>query len=202
MGFCQWAEMGPKVGQKWVFGCESGFKTCQNPPFHPLKTHFGISTKTHFLPSLRGVEIFSKKAPEAVPTQHNPLRENLPNFPLEGKFFRSHPGKPNQRKASSWTFPGGIPEQKFNVNRACFPKENHQNSQKWAKFMNFSFWPCLWFGLPGRLLNFVSRKMFRVSFSCLPCIRGPRGSAAPDAGMLDRDRRKRSRSLLHYLGTG
>ena len=49
-------------------------------------------------------------------------------------------------------FPGGIPEQKFNVNRACFPKEKHQNSQKWAKFMNFSFWPFLWFGLPGRLL--------------------------------------------------
>ena len=38
------------------------------------------------------------------------------------------------------------------MNRACFPKEKHQNSQKWAKFMNFSFWPFLWFGLPGRLL--------------------------------------------------
>ena len=25
-------------------------------------------------------------------------------------------------------------------------------TQKWAKFMNFSFWPFLWFGLPGRLL--------------------------------------------------
>ena len=40
------------------------------------------------------------------------------------------------------------------VNRACFPKEKHQNdSQKWAKFMNFSFWPFLWFGLPARLLK-------------------------------------------------
>ena len=28
----------------------------------------------------------------------------------------------------------------------------HQNSQKWAKFMNFSVWPFLWFGLPGRPL--------------------------------------------------
>ena len=26
----------------------------------------------------------------------------------------------------------------------------------WAKFMNFSFWPFLWFGLPGRLLKFVN----------------------------------------------
>ena len=33
------------------------------------------------------------------------------------------------------------------VNRACFAKEKHQNSQKWAKFMNFSFWPfsLVWF---------------------------------------------------------
>ena len=45
------------------------------------------------------------------------------------------------------------------MNRACFPHEKHQNSQKWAKFMNFSFWPCLWFGLPGRLLitSYLSR---------------------------------------------
>ena len=34
-----------------------------------------------------------------------------------------------------------------------FPKEKHQNSQKRAKFMNFSFWPFLWSGLPGRLLG-------------------------------------------------
>ena len=53
----------------------------------------------------------------------------------------------NQTKEKSHK---GIPEQKFNVNRACFPKEKHQNSQKWAKFMNFSFWPFLWFGLLGR----------------------------------------------------
>ena len=38
------------------------------------------------------------------------------------------------------------------MNRACFPKEKHRNSQKWAKFMNFSFRPFLWFGLQGRLL--------------------------------------------------
>ena len=38
------------------------------------------------------------------------------------------------------------------MNRACFPKEKYQNSQKRAKFMNFSFWPFFWFGLPGRLL--------------------------------------------------
>ena len=56
-------------------------------------------------------------------------------------------------KASSWTFPRGIPEQKFNLWIVLvFLREKPQNSQKWAKFMNFSFWPFLWFGLPGRLL--------------------------------------------------
>ena len=52
-----------------------------------------------------------------------------------------------------WDSGRGVPEQKFNVNRACFPKEKHPNSQKWAKFMNFAFWPFFWFGLPGRLLT-------------------------------------------------
>ena len=68
MGFGQWAEMGPKVGQKWVFGCKSGSKR-QNPLFHPLKTHFGIFTKTYFLPSLRGVEVVFQR----------PLRQSRPS---------------------------------------------------------------------------------------------------------------------------
>ena len=47
------------------------------------------------------------------------------------------------------------------MNRACFPKEKHQNSQKWAKFMNFSFWPFLWFGLPVRLLRKFNGFLFQ-----------------------------------------
>ena len=35
----------------------------------------------------------------------------------------------------------------------CWCRAEDQNSRKWAKFMNFSFWPFFWFGLPGRLLN-------------------------------------------------
>ena len=44
------------------------------------------------------------------------------------------------------------------VNRACFPKEKqHTVTTEFTKngrtmHMNFSFWPFLWFGLPGRLL--------------------------------------------------
>ena len=48
-----------------------------------------------------------------------------------------------------------LPEEKFEMweFRACFPKENTRiHRKKWAKFMNFSFWPFLWFGLLGRLL--------------------------------------------------
>ena len=54
------------------------------------------------------------------------------------------------------------------MNRASFPKEKHQNSQKWAKFMNFSFWPFLWFGLPGPLLIFS--KEFKVSAKRKPLL--------------------------------
>ena len=80
-----------------------------------------------------------------------------PTVPFDLKFVKINFGQESPRqtkpkKVSSWTFPRGIPEQEFNVNRACFPKEKHQSSQKWAKFMNFLFWPFLWSGLPGRLM--------------------------------------------------
>ena len=63
MGFGRWAEMGSKVGQKWGFWVQRWVKMRQNPLFHPLATHFGRFTKTHFLPSLRGVEIVFQKGP-------------------------------------------------------------------------------------------------------------------------------------------
>ena len=42
MGFCQWAEMGPKVGQKWIFGCKSGSKCIKThfcTPFKPISAY-------------------------------------------------------------------------------------------------------------------------------------------------------------------
>ena len=75
--------------------------------------------------------------------------------------IRSGPGKPNQRSVHE-LFAGAFPRTKVrHVNRARFPKEKHRNSQKWAKFMNFSFWPFFWFGLPGRLLKLFSCQNFR-----------------------------------------
>ena len=51
----------------------------------------------------------------------------------------------------------------------------HQDSKKKAKFMNFSFWPFLWFGLPGRLLSIKAPRECSKKFAatlekgnCLP----------------------------------
>ena len=65
---------------------------------------------------------------------------------LRVKLYQEWPRQTKPKKGEFMNFSRGIPEQKFNVNRACCPKAKHQNSQKWA---NFSFWPFLWFGLPG-----------------------------------------------------
>ena len=74
-------------------------------------------------------------------------------------WIRSHPGKPKQRKVSSWTFRRGIPEQKFNLWIVLvFPRKNTRIHKKMGEIhMNFSFWPSLWFGLPGRLLKLEER---------------------------------------------
>ena len=62
--------------------------------------------------------------------------------------FRSGPSKPNQRSVRE-LFAGAFRNKSSICEfRACFSKEKHQNSQKWAKFMNFSFWP--FFGLVCR----------------------------------------------------
>ena len=50
-------------------------------------------------------------------------------------------------------FSQGYSGTKVQCESCLFPEERHQNSQEWVKFMNFLFWPFLWFGLPGRLLN-------------------------------------------------
>ena len=69
-------------------------------------------------------------------------------------FYQEPPRQTKPKKGQFMNFSQGHSGTKVrDVNRACFPKEKHQNSQKWAKFMNFSFWPFLWFGLPGRLLT-------------------------------------------------
>ena len=62
-------------------------------------------------------------------------------FGVDGRFsarFTAKKGPGNftpKKKGQFMNFRRGIPEQKFNANRACFPKEKHQNSQKWAKFI-------------------------------------------------------------------
>ena len=80
------------------------------------------------------------------------------------------------------------------MNRACFPQEKHQNSQKWAKFMNFSFRPFLWFGLPGRLLRKV-----RKEFLGPPGLESPR---SPTIGEKQKLGRRFGYLLFFLLGGG
>ena len=99
-------------------------------------------------------------------------RRRSPRFVLISRFssdlfalhslYQESPRQTKPKKGQFMNFSRGILEQKFDVNRACFPKEKHRNSQKWAKFMNFSLWPFLWFGLPGR------RLIVRTLFSGMP----------------------------------
>ena len=69
MGFCQWAEMGLKVGQKWVFGCKGGLKCVKTHFFSHFKPISAYSRKPTFLPVQGGAESVFQKGP-AVPTQH------------------------------------------------------------------------------------------------------------------------------------
>ena len=76
-------------------------------------------------------------------------------FDLDVNLYQEWPRQTKPKKGQFMNFSQGRSRTKVrHVNRTCFPKKKHQNSQKWAKFVNFSsFWPFLCFGLPGRLLN-------------------------------------------------
>ena len=68
------------------------------------------------------------------------------------------PQQTKPKKGQFMNFSRGHSGTKVRCESCLFSKEKHQNSQqKWAKFMNFSFWPFLWFGLPGRLPNRTTR---------------------------------------------
>ena len=55
------------------------------------------------------------------------------------------PANQTKERSVSWTFHRGIPEQKFNVNRACFPKEKHRIHKNGRTSWTFRFGPL--FGL-------------------------------------------------------
>ena len=64
------------------------------------------------------------------------------------------PANQTQKRSVHELFAGAF-RNKTSICESCLfsSGKKHQNSQKWAKFMNFSFWPFLWFGLPGWLLT-------------------------------------------------
>ena len=63
------------------------------------------------------------------------------------------PRQTKPKKGQFMNFSQGHSGTKVQCESCLFSWGKHQNSQKWAKFMNFLFLPFLWFGLPGRLLN-------------------------------------------------
>ena len=74
MAFCQWAEMGPKVG----FWVQKRVKSGSKPTFDPLHAHSGIFAKTHFSASLGGWKLFSKKGP---------MKQSRPSIRLQWKGY-------------------------------------------------------------------------------------------------------------------
>ena len=74
--------------------------------------------------------------------------------------IKSGHGKPNQKKSVHELFAGAFRNKSSICEfRACFPKENTRIFTKMGEIhMNFSFWPFLWFGLPGRLLMQSKRR--------------------------------------------
>ena len=70
----------------------------------------------------------------------------------EPKSDKKWPRQTKPKKGQFMNFSQGHSGTKVQC-ESCLFKEKHQDSQKRAKFMNFSFWPFLWFGLPGRLLK-------------------------------------------------
>ena len=69
-----------------------------------------------------------------------------------------------------------------------FLREKHQNSLKNGReiHMNFSFWPFLWFGVPGQFLISVSRMAFpgfSMSGLCSRGVATPSGTWGQTSGM-------------------
>ena len=68
----------------------------------------------------------------------------------------------NQKKGQFVSFSQGHSGTKVQCESCSFSQgKTPEFTQKWAKFMNFPFWPFLWFGLPGRLLISVKVKRGR-----------------------------------------
>ena len=75
--------------------------------------------------------------------------------PKKTHSFCEHQESPRQTKERPVheLFPGAF-RNKSSICESCLFSQGKtpEFTEKWAKFVNFSFWPFLWFGLPGRLL--------------------------------------------------
>ena len=66
--------------------------------------------------------------------------------------FQEWPRQTKPKKGQFMNFSQGHSGTKVQCESCLFCQgKTPEFTQKWAKFMNFSFWPFFWFGLPGRL---------------------------------------------------
>ena len=61
------------------------------------------------------------------------------------KKFQESPWQTKPKKGQFMNFSEGRSGTKVRCESCLFSQGKTPNSQKWAKFMNFSFWPFLWF---------------------------------------------------------
>ena len=102
--------------------------------------------KKKFPPLKLPTDTIPTPPPPPSPGRHRPPPPCEAPFPLtKGPFtmkIRSHPGKPNQRKASSCIFYGGIPEQKFDMWIVLvFPRKTTRIHKSGRNSWTFRFGP-------------------------------------------------------------
>ena len=74
---------------------------------------------------------------------------------ISSKITQESPRQTKPKKGQFMNFSRGIPEQKFDVNRALFSQRKSPEFTKMGEIhINFSLWPFLWLGLPGQLPNY------------------------------------------------
>ena len=116
------------------------------------------------------------------------------------------PANQTKERSVHELFTGAIPEQKFNVNRACFPKEKHQKSQTWAKFMNFFVLPLslVWFAAATPDIYVIGRPIF-IQCGCWGDLCSPYEVARPQAApspVLDKNRAPMGPEILSSTWAG
>ena len=118
---------------------------CLSPPHPPSSPpSFILHRKTH-PPSPTSARPQTPLPGTPIGTR-TPLQERPQVKP---RLIQESPWQTKPKKGRCTNFSRGQTGTKVRCESRLFPEDKHENSQNWAKFMNFLFWPFLWFGLLG-----------------------------------------------------